>query len=422
MTLCFCLVDGSRLYKKHVMNSVVPSSSREPGYNITSWAKQLHLQQCVLVEIGDKYCGIYVEFRQLTLQVGIEIQEYFLGLCDSDTIRKWKFCSADLEKERPYECVFKENTLFSDHPSRVHRRLCDVTGLAFHGDMCDCNQEIDGRKLLRVAGFPTCFLPPLPDSLCIPRNVCGVARCNASTVNQQVHTVRCNPNCIGAQPFCETPGLLTSRASKIESFWTDWSEDLYDDVSEPNGYVHTEAMCINKNTGMGAIDCLGPGTNCCPDNTDECKCYIYIEDGILKLFRKYKVKKTPKKYVNYFKNLIEPRRIFKRNNKQTSLWNGFYYRKRDEEVYEDDNENEDDANDEDIVLEETGDEVDATTKASDDDENEKIGELGLDNTVTSNDQEVFKPQMSKTNTFHMQNLHSTWLKVVILLLRFMWRL
>ncbi|KAB0800724.1 hypothetical protein PPYR_06463, partial [Photinus pyralis] len=186
MVLWLCLTEGSKSFKRHVSNSILPITG-DPSYNISSWVRQLHLQQCAIVEVGEKYCGVYVEFRTVSLLMGTDVQEYFLGLCDAETLRKWNFCSADLAKERPYECTFDIDIEKSDNPSRVHRRLCDITGLAFHGELCNCS-------------FPTCFLPPLPETLCEPRNVCGVASCNASTVNHQIHTVSCNPKCMGGQP------------------------------------------------------------------------------------------------------------------------------------------------------------------------------------------------------------------------------
>ncbi|KAK4881551.1 hypothetical protein RN001_004870 [Aquatica leii] len=315
--------------------------------------KHVELQRENCLTMQSNLLKIFVEFRELTLQLGTEVQEYFLGLCDTETLRKWKFCSADLEKERPNECIFKENTEFSDNPSRVHRRLCDVTGLAFHAELCNCAKEIDGNKLLRVTGFPTCFLSPLPESLCSPRNVCGVAGCNASTINHQVHRVQCNPKCIGGQPFCEFLGPETSRAAKIDSYWTDWIEDLYDDQLDSNGFIHTEAMCINKNTGMGAIDCLGPGTNCCSDNTEECKCYIYIEDGILKLFRKYKIRQqNPQKWMLYYKYLIQQQNNINNKNKMQLLEKYYGQEKREDKVYEDADYDDGDLDNEDVILEE----------------------------------------------------------------------
>lgn len=57
MTLWICLVETNKVHKKHVYNSVIPIPN-EPFYNISTWVRQLHLQQCVIIEIGEKYCGV----------------------------------------------------------------------------------------------------------------------------------------------------------------------------------------------------------------------------------------------------------------------------------------------------------------------------------------------------------------------------
>ncbi|KAJ8965002.1 hypothetical protein NQ314_004400 [Rhamnusium bicolor] len=48
-------------------------------------------------------------------------------------------------------------------------------------------------------GFPTCYIPPLPNSLC-RYNTCGLSKCTATTIEDRVHTVECNSNCKGGNP------------------------------------------------------------------------------------------------------------------------------------------------------------------------------------------------------------------------------
>ncbi|KAF5299137.1 hypothetical protein FQA39_LY02310 [Lamprigera yunnana] len=348
MTLWFCIASGTRQLNRHVSNSVLPSAT-DPTYNITSWVRQLHLQQCVLVEIGEKYYGVYVEYHSPILRVKTEIQEYFLGLCDTETLHKWKLCSAQLKKQRPYECTFQKRSE-PNGPSRIHRRLCNITELAFYADFCNCNKKVGGQKLYNVTGFPTCFLPSLPYSICVP-STCGTASCGTSTINQQVHTLICNPMCFGGQPFCELPGPKTARASKIESFWSDWKQNLSKDNQflNPNDFVYEEATCINKNT--------------CPTYAEDCKCSVYIKDSTLKLFRKYKLKQRDLQHYNEFtiddKNATNF--ICKRFAKLLENDDGRC--KRVVIEYEEADDNEQDLDDDDVILEESNEDVEpiATT-------------------------------------------------------------
>lgn len=58
-------ITGSGVNKRHVSNSAEPVDLDPPNYNINSWVKQLHLQHCVLVEIGDQFCAVSCVIRNL---------------------------------------------------------------------------------------------------------------------------------------------------------------------------------------------------------------------------------------------------------------------------------------------------------------------------------------------------------------------
>lgn len=77
-----------------------------------------------------------------------------MGLCDLATIRKWKLCPPAVESERSKECLFQEASESSNQPARVHRRLCDVSGLAIYGRQCNCSTNIfRGQRLYEVTGL-----------------------------------------------------------------------------------------------------------------------------------------------------------------------------------------------------------------------------------------------------------------------------
>ncbi|XP_018333748.1 uncharacterized protein LOC108742893 [Agrilus planipennis] len=278
-------------YKRHVENSALPLFYKEPTYNISRWVKVLNLQQCVFVEIGENFCAVFVEVRARKVE---HVEEYFLGVCDLDTIYKWRLCSVALEKRRPRDCRFrKEGIEVTDVGARVHRRLCDVTGLSFHADHCNCKATLGNQKLRPVAGFPTCFLSPLPESICFPKNVCGTNKCYGTTVLDQVHSIHCDENCMDHQPFCEELGMRSSLPPKIESYWSDWRKPDCNGPCLPSQFNILEAECIHSRTGKGAIDCLGPGTSCCPADIERCRCNVFVEDAVLKVIRQFYRDKEP---------------------------------------------------------------------------------------------------------------------------------
>ncbi|XP_065156712.1 uncharacterized protein [Atheta coriaria] len=283
--LAFCgrFAIGAEI-KKHVQNSVYPYDLDPPSYNIESWVKQLHLQQCALVEVGDKYYAIFVESRPRRYDQEKGIKEYFLGLCDDDTLNKWSFCAASLQRKRADDCNFYTKNMYN---TRVHRRLCDLTLLALNAPQCDCSNDLSDSKLYKVQGFPTCFKPPLPSSLCGDNNVCGLAGCSPRTINKRVHSMKCDRKCNENQPFCEPCDKKSSLPRQIRSFWTDWSNPYCTDSSCISQF--DEAICINRETGRGDIDCLGPGTSCCTPELQNCKCHVYEEGGATKVFRTFSI-------------------------------------------------------------------------------------------------------------------------------------
>lgn len=58
-------VFGKNDIKRHLENSVIPINKEPPEYNVETWVKELNLQHCVIVEIGEKYCA--VSYKRLFL-------------------------------------------------------------------------------------------------------------------------------------------------------------------------------------------------------------------------------------------------------------------------------------------------------------------------------------------------------------------
>lgn len=50
------------IIKKHIPNSIFPSYTEEPVYNISRWVNLLHLQSCAFVEVGERYCAVSTKF------------------------------------------------------------------------------------------------------------------------------------------------------------------------------------------------------------------------------------------------------------------------------------------------------------------------------------------------------------------------
>ncbi|KAJ8956535.1 hypothetical protein NQ318_019257, partial [Aromia moschata] len=205
-------------------------------------------------------------------------RKYFLGVCHQSTLEEWSFCSPGLSRKRKHKCRFKLNT--NGYVARVHRRFCDMRILINNKD-CNCEPTILGDEVVKVKGFPTCYMPPISSSLC-KYNVCGLHKCGATTVEDRVYSVECSPKCRGGNPpsnrtttsngtqqrdksefcpqFCEYPIDRTSRFPVQRSFWSRWLEEGGGESTGTTGRKRFVATCINKYTGRGDLDCLGPGT------------------------------------------------------------------------------------------------------------------------------------------------------------------
>nr|XP_034188456.1 uncharacterized protein LOC117608051 isoform X5 [Osmia lignaria] len=258
-----------------------------PNYDITRWVRRLHLQQCAIVEIGEGFCALFVELRSIPSESKVldnsGVGEFFLGICPCFTLHTWNLCSFELTSQRKGDCTFNEATPHSNTSARVHRRFCDVTLLVENATNCNCSITIAGQALYKTKGFPTCFLNPLPESLCSPRNVCGIARCSGTTI-KGIHTPQCATNCHQRQPFCEEIGPWTSIPTEINSLWSRWSSPKCNNTCG-NGFMVAVASCQDQVTGKPAIDCIGPGSFCCPDSIGKCYCEVNIVDGIMRAAR-----------------------------------------------------------------------------------------------------------------------------------------
>ncbi|CAH1397764.1 unnamed protein product [Nezara viridula] len=172
------------------------------NYNVEDIIGQLNLQFCTIVEIGQSFCSVFLEFRSSSITGDLNsdnVAEVYLGTCDCATVRNWEFCSVPLRKARPYECTFEEALPMVNSSARVHRRLCDPTMMAAMNDPCDCTRQLAQRTQYPVQGFLTCYRAPMPKSICSTHSVCGVARCAAKNLFG-LALVQCDPNCKDRQP------------------------------------------------------------------------------------------------------------------------------------------------------------------------------------------------------------------------------
>lgn len=157
LTLCFALTLAGM--KRHVPNRVAPDDGDPPTYDVAGWVTKLHLQRCAIVEIGEGHCAVSRPRRGLvynrTLQIFVEsfepeVREYFLGICELEVVEKWKLCSDVLEGVRPKDCSFKNVTVARG--VRVHRRLCDLSNIAYYGQPCRCDLVLANRPMFKVTG------------------------------------------------------------------------------------------------------------------------------------------------------------------------------------------------------------------------------------------------------------------------------
>lgn len=79
------------------------------------------------------------------------VREYFLGICEMEVIMKWRLCSTILENLRPNDCTFNNETITDG--VRVHRRLCDISNLAYYGEPCRCDMILANRTMYKVDGM-----------------------------------------------------------------------------------------------------------------------------------------------------------------------------------------------------------------------------------------------------------------------------
>ncbi|KAG7209295.1 hypothetical protein KM043_015408 [Ampulex compressa] len=262
-------------------------TEEEPNYDISFWVQQLHLQQCAFVEIGENLCALFVELRSTPssskLMESIDVGEFFLGLCSCILLHSWVLCSVEVRSKRRFECSFTEGTAYANTSARVHRRLCDVTLLSTNAPSCNCSIRLAGQRLYETKGFPTCFLSPLPESLCSPRGVCGISQCSATTI-RGIHSPQCSSMCYQSQPFCEEIGPWTSIPPAINSVWSSWSPPRCNSTCG-KGLIAVTAFCYDQVTRKPATDCLGPGSFCCPDGFEKCSCEVTSVDGIMRATR-----------------------------------------------------------------------------------------------------------------------------------------
>ncbi|CAH1109422.1 unnamed protein product [Psylliodes chrysocephalus] len=330
----------------------------EPPYNVHNWIQNLQLQTCAFVAIGLKYFAIFVENITESRETTLKSSKYFVGICHQSTLENWDFCSPSLSKKRKYKCRFKLKAGVY-HP-KVHRRFCDIRVMVNNKD-CVCESTLGGEPMFKVRGFPTCYIPPLPYTLC-KYNVCGLSSCEGLK-ESELYTVRCDPDCTFGNPFCEGPLYRTSKPPEIKSAWSKWSRELENTTGgeSPESTMETKgknrrsvATCINKYTGKPDLDCLGPGTGCCPGNVD-CTCDTFEENGVLKLERSiYSEDESNILIKRHSLKGLFPKKIYRFpfRRKKSIRQNYRFLRDTDYDIEDDDDEEENNDLGEDIVLEE----------------------------------------------------------------------
>ncbi|XP_017796174.1 PREDICTED: uncharacterized protein LOC108577522 [Habropoda laboriosa] len=260
-----------------------------PNYDITRW--------------------LFVELRSIPSESKVldssGVGEFFLGICPCLNLHSWELCSPELTRLRKADCTFNEATPYSNTSARVHRRLCDVTLLVESAPSCNCSIPIAGHGLYTTKGFPTCFLNPLPESLCSPRGVCGIAQCTSTTV-KGIHTPQCASNCHQRQPFCEEIGPLTSLPAEINSLWSRWSSPKCNntcgkgflvaiascqDQTETSDRLHRTRIVLVSSCSFQEVSLSSLTVtksvkfSSCPDSFGKCYCEVNIVDGIMRAAR-----------------------------------------------------------------------------------------------------------------------------------------
>ncbi|PSN44481.1 hypothetical protein C0J52_10949 [Blattella germanica] len=213
----------------------------------------------------------------------LSVLEFFLGVCECAIIREWRLCASSLTQVRLEDCTFQEATSMANSSARIHRRLCDITGMSQWVKSCNCSGTLAKQPLFEVNGFPTCFQSPLPQIMCSSHSPCGLFQCRTNTL-YGIHSVLCDPNCQGRQPFCEEVGPITSTPRKVYSYWSEWSTPACNTTCG-NGVMYSEAICINIASGKAGLDCLGPGAFCCPASVPNCECHLSFDSYFMKVIR-----------------------------------------------------------------------------------------------------------------------------------------
>lgn len=181
--------------------------SENHQYNVRNFVQKLNLEICVFIGIGLRYYAIFVEI-EADCQ---DYERYFLGICHSSTLEMWRLCSPELADRNRRKCRFKPNHSRHYHP-RIHRRFCDFKYMSRNAD-CQCIPTIFANDLKKVTGMPTCYIPPLPASLC-RYNICGLHRCNVSKQRDLV-----NVQCDCQRPFCEDRVQLGTSAMPRKAYF-----------------------------------------------------------------------------------------------------------------------------------------------------------------------------------------------------------
>ncbi|KAJ8985090.1 hypothetical protein NQ317_019775, partial [Molorchus minor] len=243
LTLTLCLTNA--FVYTNIENTSSPSSSDiEPIYNINDWVEKLQLERCALVAIGLRYFAVFVEDEILgDGEKVVEHRKYFLGICQQSTLEEWTFFARRLWPRRgKNKCRFKLSS--AKYEARVHRRFCDIS-LMINNKDCQCDSTILGDEMVKVKGFPTCYMSPLSTNLC-KYNVCGMYKCKATTIEDTVYSVECSTKCKGKDSFCEYPLDGTSMFPVSRSFWSKWQKDTSTESMGATGRTHYIASCINS--------------------------------------------------------------------------------------------------------------------------------------------------------------------------------
>lgn len=73
---------------------------------------------------------------------------FYIGMCDHDTMKSWQFCSSELAINRRNDCTL--NVELGEF-SRVHRRFCDIHYITLTQKPCNCSPMLD-TNLYKVNG------------------------------------------------------------------------------------------------------------------------------------------------------------------------------------------------------------------------------------------------------------------------------